>query len=220
MHGIGYYGSARVIRGYATVYYPGCVIIDPMNPIGGQTLLYIMRHGRTDWNDRHKLQGRTDIPLNEDGRQMAEKAAVEYRDIPLDVCWCSPLMRAKETAEIVLRGRDVPILTDDRLREMSFGDYEGLENSFSIPDCPINVIFRAPEKYTASVGGAETFEELFSRTESFLREVIDPLMEQGKNVLIVGHGAMNLSIISQIRNLPRSDFWSTGIENCKMIRLL
>ena len=183
-------------------------------------MLYIMRHGRTDWNDRHKLQGRTDVPLNEEGRRMAEKAAEEYRDIPLDVCWCSPLIRARETAEIVLRGRDVPILTDDRLREMSFGDYEGQENSFDIPDSPVNVIFWAPEKYTASVGGAETFEELFARTGSFLREVIDPLMEQGKNVLIVGHGAMNLSIISQIRHLPRKDFWSTGIENCKMMRLI
>ena len=182
-------------------------------------MLYIMRHGRTDWNDRHKLQGRTDIPLNEDGRRMAEKAAKEYRDVPLDVCWCSPLIRAQETAEIVLRGRNVPVFTDERLREMSFGDYEGLENSFSIPDCPVNVIFQDPEKYTASVGGAETFEELFARTGSFLREVIDPLMTQGKDVLIVGHGAMNLSIISQVRNLPRKDFWSTGIENCRMIRL-
>ena len=183
-------------------------------------MLYIMRHGRTDWNDKHKLQGRTDIPLNAEGRCMAEKAAEEYRDVPLDVCWCSPLIRARETAEILLRGRDVPIFTDDRLREMSFGEYEGLENSFSLPDCPVNVIFQAPEKYTASVGGAETFDELFDRTGSFLREVIDPLLEQEKNVLIVGHGAMNLSIISQIRNLPRKEFWSTGIENCRMIRLL
>lgn len=183
-------------------------------------MLYIMRHGRTDWNDRHKLQGRTDIPLNAEGRQMAEKAAEEYRSVPLDVCWCSPLIRARETAEILLRGRDVPILTDDRLLELSFGSYEGLENSFSIPDCPVNVIFQAPEKYTASVGGAETFDELFARTGAFLREVIDPLMKEGKDVLIVGHGVMNLSIISQVRNLPRKDFWSTGIENCKMIRLL
>ena len=183
-------------------------------------MLYIMRHGRTDWNVRHKLQGRTDIPLNEEGRRMAEKAREEYRDVPLDICYSSPLVRARETAEIVLGGRGIPILTDDRLREMSFGSYEGTENSFSIPDCPVNVIFQAPEKYTASVGGAETFDELFDRTGSFLREVIDPLLEQEKNVLIVGHGAMNLSIISQIRNLPRKEFWSTGIENCRMIRLL
>ena len=142
------------------------------------------------------------------------------RDIPLDVCWSSPLVRARETAEIVLRGRSIPIHTDDRLKEMSFGEYEGLENSFSIPDCPINVLFREPEKYVSSVGGAETFAELFARTGSFLREVAEPLVRDGRNVLIVGHGAMNLSIISQVRHLPIEDFWSPGIENCRMIRLL
>ena len=183
-------------------------------------MLYIMRHGRTDWNDRHKLQGRTDIPLNREGRRMAEKAGEEYRDIPLDLCFCSPLIRARETAEIVLRNRNVPIRTDDRLVEMGFGEYEGLENSFSIPDCPINVLFQKPEAYTRSVGGAETFEELFERTGAFLREEIDPLLAEGKDILIVGHGAMNLSIISRIRGLPREEFWTPGIESCKMIRLV
>lgn len=183
-------------------------------------MLYIMRHGRTDWNDRHKLQGRTDIPLNTAGRLMAEKARDEYFDIPLDVCYSSPLIRAKETAEIFLNGRNVPIFTDDRLREMSFGDYEGQENTFDLPDSPILVLFKSPEKYTTSIGNAETFEELFARTGSFLQEIIDPLMEMQKNVLIVGHGAMNLSIISQIRHLPIEQFWSTGIENCKMLRLI
>ena len=183
-------------------------------------MLYIMRHGRTDWNDRHKLQGSTDIPLNGEGRRMAEAAREEYRDIPLDECWCSPLIRARETAEIVLRDRDVPIRIDERLREMGFGEYEGTENSFQNPDCPVNVIFQAPEKYTCSVGGAETFDELFARTGAFLREVIEPRMAKGQNILIVGHGAMNLSIISQIRNLPRKDFWMPGIENCRMIRLI
>ena len=183
-------------------------------------MLYIMRHGRTDWNVRHKLQGRTDIPLNEEGRRMAEKAGEEYRDVPLDICYSSPLVRARETAEIVLSGRSIPILTDDRLREMSFGEYEGAENTFSDPECPINALFQKPETYTRSVGGAETFDELFARTGEFLKEVIDPLTAQGKNVLIVGHGAMNLSIIGRIRGIPIREFWSPGIESCKMIRLI
>lgn len=183
-------------------------------------MLYIMRHGQTDWNERRKLQGRTDIPLNEEGRRMAERAGEEYRDIPLDLCFTSPLIRARETAEIVLRGRGIPLIPDERLMEMGFGEYEGIESSFDIPDCPINVLFQKPEAYTHSVGGSETFEELFARTGAFLREKVDPLMEQGKNVLIVGHGAMNLSIISQIRGLPRAEFWTAGVESCKMLRLI
>ena len=183
-------------------------------------MLYIIRHGKTDWNVLHKLQGRTDIPLNEEGRRMAEDAREAYRNVHFDVCFCSPLIRARETAEILLKDRNIPILADDRLAEMSFGSYEGIENSFQIPDCPINVLFHSPEKYTDPPGGAESLYDLFARTGAFLRERVDPLLKEGRDVLIVGHGAMNSSIISQIRQLPREQFWSAGIENCKLMKLL
>ena len=183
-------------------------------------MLYIMRHGKTEWNQQHKLQGRTDIPLNDEGRKMAEAAHTEYLDVHFDVCYTSPLIRAKETAEIVLRDRNVPIITDDRLVEMSFGCYEGLANSFQIPDCPINVLFKEPASYTESVGGSETFDELFARTGSFISEVVTPTINSGKDILIVGHGAMNSAIICQIRKLEISDFWSNGIEQCKFVRLI
>ena len=81
-------------------------------------MLYIMRHGKTDWNLKYKLQGKTDIPLNDMGRQMAEEAHERYKDVHFDVCYCSPLRRARETAEIVLSGRDIPMIIDDRLAEM------------------------------------------------------------------------------------------------------
>jgi probable phosphoglycerate mutase len=179
-----------------------------------------MRHGKTDWNVRHKLQGRTDIPLNEEGRIMAEKARAEYKDVHFDICYCSPLIRAKETAQIVLKDRNIPIIEDKRLVEMSFGTYEGTENSFAIPDCPINILFQHPEKYTVSIGNAETFEELYHRTGEFLNEIIYPQLKQGKDILIVGHGAMNSSIVCQVKNLPIEKFWSAGIENCKLMKLV
>lgn len=183
-------------------------------------MLYIMRHGRTEWNARHKLQGRTDIPLSEEGRAMAEKAGRECAGVHFDVCYCSPLIRARETARLVLKGRDVPIIADARLAEMSFGIYEGIENSFQIPDCPVNVIFQHPEAYVTPFEGAESFGDLYARTGDFLESVVHPLMEQGKDVLIVGHGAMNSSIVCQIRGIPLERFWSVGIENCKLMRLI
>ena len=78
-------------------------------------MLYIMRHGKTDWNACHKLQGRTDIALNDEGRMMAAEAGKKYADIHFDICYSSPLARAKETAEIFMQGRNVPVYTDDRL---------------------------------------------------------------------------------------------------------
>ena len=102
---------------------------------------------------------------------------------------------------------------------MCFGDYEGLAYSFQIPDCPINVIFQKPEEYKASIGGSETFEELFDRTGSFLREVVEPLLKDGKDVLIVAHGALNSCIITQRKHLQIKDFWSNGIPQCKIMEL-
>ena len=102
---------------------------------------------------------------------------------------------------------------------MSFGDYEGIENCLQIPDCPIAVIFKEPEKYVESVGGSETFEDLFKRTKEFLEEIIYPQIKAGKDILIVGHGAMNLSIICQIKGIAIENFWSAGLEQCKMIQL-
>lgn len=183
-------------------------------------MLYIMRHGKTEWNKKKKLQGRTDIPLCEEGIEMAEKAREEYKDVHIDVCYCSPLVRARKTAEIVLEGRNIPIIPDDRLKEMSFGEYEGIENFLEAYDSPINVIFYHPEQYTSSIGGAETFDELFRRTGEFLDKVVYPQIEQGKDILIVGHGAMNSSIVCQVKNLPVSEFWSAGLAQCKMMRLL
>ena len=177
-----------------------------------------MRHGRTDWNAQYRLQGGTDIPLNEEGRAMAREAALKYKDIPFDICFVSPLQRARETAEILLKGRDIPMIVDDRLREMSFGIGEGTDHVFEKPDCPLYNLFKDPEHYVPPEG-AESFEELYARTGEFLEEKVQPLLDQGKTVLIIGHGAMNTSIVNRYRGIPLKDYWSTSYKNCELIRL-
>ena len=182
-------------------------------------MLYIIRHGKTDWNRFHNLQGKTDIPLNEAGIEMAKEAAERYKDVHFDICYCSPLTRARQTAELLLEGRDVPIVIDNRLEEMGFGIYEGTENVFEKPECPVRELFFSPASYKP-VGGAESLGSLISRTGEFLNEAALPQGNGGKDVLIVGHGAMNSAIIGQIRNTPIEKFWAEGIENCRLIRLL
>ena len=182
-------------------------------------MIYILRHGKTDWNKRKKLQGRTDIPLCDEGRAMAREAAEMYADVHFDVCYSSPLSRARETAEIILKDRNVPIIFDDRLIEMSFGKYEGIERSFDIPGCPINILFEHPEEYIAPEDAGESLDELYKRTGSFLDEVIRPLEKAGKDVLIVAHGALNSCLLTQAKGLPRKDFWSHGIVQCRLMPL-
>ena len=86
--------------------------------------LYIIRHGETDWNKEKKIQGHTDIPLNEYGRHLAEETAEGMKDISMDLCFTSPLLRAKETAQIVLGDRGIPVIEEPRIMEIGFGSFE------------------------------------------------------------------------------------------------
>ena len=89
--------------------------------------LYIIRHGETAWNVEGRLQGQTDTELNENGVRLAKVTAEGLKNIPFDLGISSPLRRAKHTAELVLAGRNVPLTTDDRLMELSFGSSEGIQ---------------------------------------------------------------------------------------------
>ena len=89
--------------------------------------IYIVRHGATALNAKHVMQGRLDEPLNKNGRDLAVLTGQAIKGMHFDHCISSPLNRAMETAEIILResGNDIPIITDERLLEMNFGDLEG-----------------------------------------------------------------------------------------------
>ena len=84
-------------------------------------ILYVVRHGETEWNRLHKVQGRTDIPLNDYGRHLARETAEGMKSLSLDLAYTSPLSRARETAGIILEGRNIPIIEDERIQEFSFG---------------------------------------------------------------------------------------------------
>ena len=85
-----------------------------------------LRHGATDWNRQGLFQGRTDIPLNDDGIAQAQAAAARLQDVPFDRVVASPLIRALKTAEIISSARDKPLAIDDGIIECDFGSLEGL----------------------------------------------------------------------------------------------
>ena len=79
--------------------------------------IYLVRHGETIWNKEGRIQGREDVPLNEKGIALAEITSEGMREIPFDVIYSSPLIRARKTAEIMRGDRTCPIIEDDRLRD-------------------------------------------------------------------------------------------------------
>ncbi len=93
--------------------------------------IYIARHGQTDWNLVPKVQGITNIPLNEKGISQAHDLAGKIKglDFKFDRVLCSPLDRAKKTAEIVGEVNGIPVIVEPRLTEQNFGIWEGFDSS-------------------------------------------------------------------------------------------
>ena len=175
-------------------------------------ILYLIRHGQTDWNKGRKLQGRTDIPLNENGRAVAELTKEGFKEIPFDMAYTSPLKRARETAEIILSGRDIPIVDDERIIEVNFGEYEGCD--FDLPDEYIQNFFSAPEKYF-SIHGTETMESIFERMRSFLQDLCQNDDLKDKTILVSTHGAALSGLLTVIKGNPVDKYWAGGLhKNC------
>ena len=176
--------------------------------------LYMMRHGETDWNKKRLWQGRTDIPLNDNGRYVAELTREGIKDIHFDVAYCSPLCRAKETAEIVLRGREIELIPDERSIEMGFGPFEGRDMREASEETKI--FFNQPELYVVPEG-AERFEDVLAREKSFLEELCANPNYQESNILIATHGAALRGLIAVMQNKPVSKYWEGGVhKNCGM----
>ncbi len=181
--------------------------------------LYIVRHGQTLWNQGKRLQGSTDISLNDNGRDLAIKTGQALADTTIDVIYASPLKRAYETASLIRGDRDIEIITDDRIKELSFGHFEGESFSELLKDDSLTFkyFFKKPHLYQAADDG-ETLEHLIERAGQFMSEVIEPLEQKCERVMIVAHGALNKAIMSYIKKHSVEYFWSGGLqENCNVI---
>ena len=175
------------------------------------TTLLLVRHGETDWNREGRWQGHSDTHLNEIGRAQAERVAGELRDV--DVVYSSDLARARETAEIIARRLELPVRLETRLRERSFGMWEGLTAAEIEADFP-----DAHLRWLAGEGpgadDAEPFDAFGKRVQEGLREILE--RHRDDTVLVVAHGgsirvihalASGLDYARDHRSIP-------GVPNC------
>lgn len=182
--------------------------------------LYMIRHGETDWNKVRRVQGHTDIPLNDYGRRLAGETAEGMKEIPIDLCYTSPLSRAKETAQIILAGRDIPLIEDDRIQEIGFGKYEGIccggENKDRESE-KFNLFFTDTASYIPPADG-ESLEELYERTGNFLEELYDKSDLENKSIMISTHGAAMTALLNRIKqNISVENFWRDEVPpNCSV----
>lgn len=185
--------------------------------------IYVTRHGQTDWNLGRKLQGRSDIPLNENGIMQARKTSLGLKKsgISFDRVYSSPLCRAARTAGIISGFPDDRIIKDSRLIEFCFGEAEGrtLGEIYSLPELEwIKNFFENPEKYRAE-GGAESFSSVLGRTADFWENEIRNLASAGLecgNVLVVTHGGALQSLLLHVDGRSLAEYWKVKFPNCSM----
>ena len=177
--------------------------------------LYIIRHGETQWNKVKRLQGQTDIPLAEEGIRLARETGQGMKELPIDLVISSPLTRAVQTAQLLTEGRDVPMLTDERIIEISFGQWEGeciLESEVLPAD--FRKLFYEDPLYCMRPPGGETFDEVRRRTGEFYRSLLANPEYADKNILISTHGAASRCLLTQFYE-DKDDIWRGGVpKNC------
>ena len=144
-------------------------------------LLYIVRHGLTPWNHFHKAQGSADIPLAQEGIDLARRTGEALMDVKFDICFTSPLTRARQTARLVLGGRDIPVIPDKRIQEINFGVLEGhimrTGNTMESNCEEFDLFFKDPLKFPRPENG-ENIQDILDRTREFwLEKTSDPSLQ-------------------------------------------
>ena len=179
--------------------------------------VFVVRHGKTDWNKECKFQGAQDIPLNEEGRAAAVKLAERLKDVNFDEIFSSPLSRAYETACIISHGAQ-GVLKNDLLKEISFGEGEGVPfDQWMDTDDPRKYFFEAPDKYVPPKGG-ETFESGIERMAEFVHTVLEPYYNKNPDarIMVVAHGAILAALMCVLENRGVEHFWGNGLKgNCE-----
>ena len=181
--------------------------------------LYFIRHGETVWNTQAKLQGKSDIPLNEKGVALARVTGEALADVPFAAIYSSPLKRALQTAQLVAGDRDVPIVTDRRLEEIGFGSWEGLschKDHYEIPSDSFQDFFLDPFGYQPPAQG-ETVRHVCGRTADFLEELIRKMGKEESNVLISCHGCTLRALMNYFYQDYTAGFWRGHVPpNCSV----
>ncbi len=185
-------------------------------------LIYVVRHGQTDWNAERRLQGQKDIPLNAIGRAQAWQNGIDLAEIlkveaiPFDFV-ASPLARTRATMEIMREAMGLPskdYRTDERLVEVSFGAWEG----FTIKELKATARDRITERnlnkwdFIPPGDDAESYEIMSWRVASWLNSVDKP-------TVCVTHGGVIRSLFRTIASLPKDEAAEGEIPQDRILKI-
>lgn len=179
--------------------------------------LLLIRHGETSWNLEQRYQGQQDSPLSSSGLVQAEKTAAFLSRFKLDAVYTSDLLRAQKTAEVIARHHGLTPIPDPRLREVAFGEWEGLTRA--------EVQARYPDVYTARfndalnvrVPGGELPSEVLDRLMDFISDLIS--RHPNQKVACVSHGGALRLLIAELLGMPMEKAYCLHMENAGISHL-
>ncbi|MCR4708495.1 MAG: histidine phosphatase family protein [Clostridiales bacterium] len=177
--------------------------------------IYVIRHGETALNVKHVKQGWKDEPLNDFGRELAVLTGRSLRGLRFDACVTSPLARSRETVELVLKesgNGDVPVQTDDRLKEINFGVEENTPSTSSVLEPEVWKLFWMDGLNFPGFPEGESVRDVCRRTQEFLWQLA--ARDDGKTWLIGTHGCALRAMLNPLYEHPEH-FWQGRVSpNC------
>lgn len=174
-------------------------------------MIFVTRHGQTNWNLDKKVMGRCDEPLNDEGIKQAYITKEKLKYFNIDLIICSPLTRAKQTADIINEDRNIKILYDERIIERDFGELEGLHYNEYDNDALWD--YYKNKKYIK----AESMQDFFERIYSFCKEIKTKYKDL--NILLVTHGGVSVALNCYFNdNIPEGSLSNIGLflKNCEV----
>ncbi len=180
------------------------------------TRLILIRHGQSVWHAENRFTGWTDVDLSERGVKEAEEAGDELRDQVIDVIHTSDLIRAKRTADIVMRAnvssKDVVTKSDWRLNERNYGALQGLNKAETAEKHGAEQVRIWRRSFDVAPPEGESLEMTAKRTIPYFEEEILPDLESGGGVLVSAHGNSLRSIVMHIEGISPEEIVSFEIQ--------
>jgi probable phosphoglycerate mutase len=179
----------------------------------GPRLLFV-RHGETEWNRQSRFQGQIDVPLNDNGRAQSQKAAEFLKNVQIDFAVSSPMLRPKETAEIILQHHpSVQLQFHDGLTEISHGLWEGKYETEIERDFPgmLQQWKQSPE--TVQMPDGENLQQVWERAIAAWRAIVAAAAPNTTG-LVVAHDAINKAVLCHLFDLEPAHFWNFKQGNC------
>ena len=172
----------------------------------------MIRHGETALNVKGCYYGRTDAVLSEKGISQARYLKEILKEVSFDYIVASPLVRAYNTAQIVMEEREQEIFGDRRLMEQDFGIFEGMTYKEIQNTYPKELDAWNEEFSTYRIPKGESFADVRSRAEDFLRDILSGRESKGEKMLIVAHKGTLGHLLAAMLKLPLDGYWNFVFE--------